>query len=289
MKPLMLLAWLLLAMPPTQTQTQEPGPPPLALELPPLPAIDPSRPTLFLVGDSTVKVGTPGQVGWGEVVGDYFDPARINIVNYARGGRSSRTFLTEGLWNRVLSAMRPGDYVIIQFGHNDPGELFKTTRPRGSLPGIGDETREGVVALTNSFEVIRTFGWYLRQYVADARTRGATPILCSLVPRGIWKDGRIARDEHAKWTHEIAEATNTPFLDLNEIVARKYEALGPEKVQALFADEHTHTTPAGARLNAESVIDGLVTLQSPLTRYVLREIPQPSREIPHPAGRPPGA
>src|SRR5689334_25428779 len=104
MKPLTLLASLLLAaavcVAQTQTQTQEPGPPPLSLELPPLPPIDPSRPTLFLVGDSTVKVGTPGQVGWGEVVGDHFDLTRINVVNYARGGRSSRTFITEGLWNQ---------------------------------------------------------------------------------------------------------------------------------------------------------------------------------------------
>jgi rhamnogalacturonan acetylesterase len=274
-------AWLLLAsaspVAMTPSQTQEPGPPPLSLELPPLPPIDPSRPTLFLVGDSTVKVGTPGQVGWGEVVGDAFDLTHINVVNYARGGRSSRTFITEGLWNRVLSAMRPGDYVLIQFGHNDPGELFKTTRPRGSLPGIGDETREGVVALYNSFEVVRTFGWYLRQYVSDARARGATPILCSLVPRGIWKDNRIARDEHATWTHDVATATTTPFLDLNEIIARKYEALGPEKVRALFADEHTHTTPAGARLNAESVVEGLVVLDSPLTRYLQAKTTQPAK------------
>lgn len=265
---LLALLVVVLGSPVALARAQEPGPPPLSTELPPLPAIDPARPTVFLVGDSTVKVGTPGQVGWGEVVGEFFDPARINVVNYARGGRSSRTFLTEGLWNRVLSAMRPGDYVIIQFGHNDPGELFKTTRPRGSLPGVGDDTREGVVALTNTFEVVRSFGWYLRQYVADSRARGATPILCSLVPRKIWKEGHIVRDEHAAWTHEVASATQTPFLDLNDIVARKYEALGAEKIEPLFADEHTHTTPAGARLNAESVIDGLKALDSPLARYV---------------------
>jgi rhamnogalacturonan acetylesterase len=270
MRPIMLLALLAIVSGTSVavTHAQEPGPPPLSTDLPPLPSIDPSRPTLFLIGDSTVKVGTAGQTGWGEVVGEYFDQTRLNVVNYARGGRSSRTFLTEGLWNRVLSTIRPGDYVIIQFGHNDPGELFKTTRPRGSLPGVGDDTREGVVAMTNTFEVIRTFGWYLRQYVADARARGALPILCSLVPRRIWKEDHIVRDEHAAWTREVASATNTPFLDLNDIVARKYEALGPEKVIPLFADEHTHTTPDGARLNAESVIDGLKALNSPLTRYL---------------------
>ena len=131
--------------------TTQPGPPPLSTELPPLPAMDPTRPTVFIVGDSTVKVGTAGQMGWGEAVGELFDRSRINVVNYARGGRSSRTFITEGLWNRVLSAIKPGDFVLVQFGHNDGGELFETTRPRGSLPGIGDETRAGVVAITGQF------------------------------------------------------------------------------------------------------------------------------------------
>jgi rhamnogalacturonan acetylesterase len=254
--------------PPQEPASAQPGPPPLATELPPLPAIDPAHPTLFLIGDSTVKVGTNGEMGWGEAIGDSFDRTRINVVNYARGGRSSRTYLTEGLWIRALSAMRPGDFVIIQFGHNDPAELFKTTRPRGSLPGIGDETREGVVALTNTFEVVHTFGWYLRKYVADVRDRGATPILCSLIPRKIWKDGHIVRDPHAAWTHEVAQATNTPFLDLNEIVAHKYEDLGPEKIEPFFADEHTHTTPAGAQFNASSVIEGLKAMDCPLVKYL---------------------
>jgi rhamnogalacturonan acetylesterase len=90
------------------------------------------KPSLFLIGDSTVKVGTMGQVGWGERIADYFDPAKIAVVNAARGGRSSRTFQTEGLWYRVLSDIRPGDFVIMQFGHNDSSALFDTNRPRGS-------------------------------------------------------------------------------------------------------------------------------------------------------------
>ena len=147
-----------------QAASQQPsGPPPLSTEIPPLPAIDPALPALFLVGDSTVKVGTAGQMGWGEVVGEHFDRARITVVNYARGGRSSRTFQTEGLWDRVLTAMRPGDFVLIQFGHNDGGELFLTTRPRASLPGIGEETKEAVVELTGRTEVVHTFGWALAE------------------------------------------------------------------------------------------------------------------------------
>ena len=71
------------------------------------------KPTLFLIGDSTVKVGTSGQVGWGERIADFFDPAKIAVVNAARGGRSSRTFLTEGLWDRALTDVRPGDFVTL--------------------------------------------------------------------------------------------------------------------------------------------------------------------------------
>jgi rhamnogalacturonan acetylesterase len=252
-----------------QATQPQPGPPPLSTELPPLPSIDPSLPTLFLIGDSTVKVGTAGQMGWGEAIGDLFDRSRINVVNYARGGRSSRTFLTEGLWNRVLSALRPGDFVVIQFGHNDGGELFATTRPRGSLAGVGDETRADTVAMTGQFEVVRTFGWYIKRYVSDARERGATPIVCSLIPRRIWRDDRIVRDERADWAQDAARASGAVFMDLNTIIARRYEAMGPDAVLKLFADEHTHTNPDGARLNADSVVAGLRDIQSPLVRYLL--------------------
>jgi rhamnogalacturonan acetylesterase len=243
-----------------------PGPPPLATAVPPLPHIDPTKPTLFLIGDSTVKVGTAGQMGWGEAIGDFFDPARINIVNFARGGRSSRTFVTEGLWIRAASAMRPGDYVLIQFGHNDGGELFETTRPRGSLPGIGDETREGTVTLTQTFEVVHTYGWYLRKYIADVKARGATPIICSPVPHNRWRDGHVLEDRYAGWAKEVAQQTGAAFIDLHEIISKEYEDMGPEKVAPLFADVTTHTTPEGARLNARAVIDALKAMNSPLTK-----------------------
>jgi rhamnogalacturonan acetylesterase len=246
----------------------EPGPPPLSTELPPLPPINPALPTLFLIGDSTVKVGTPGQMGWGEAIGAFFDLSRINIVNYARGGRSSRTFLSEGLWNRVLNAVRPGDFVIIQFGHNDGGELFTTTRPRGSLPGVGDDTREGIVEMTGQFEVVRSFGWYVKKYVSDTRERGGTPIVCSLVPRRIWKDGKIVRDERAAWARDAARLSAAPFVDLNDIVALRYEEMGPDAVMKLFADDHTHTNQAGALYNAGAVIQGLKRLRSPLTQFL---------------------
>src|SRR5262245_30901973 len=229
-------------------------------------------PTLFLIGDSTVRNGggdgANKQWGWGEPVAAYFDPAKITVLNRARGGRSSRTFLTEGLWDQVLSAMKPGDFVLIQFGHNDGGPINDTSRARGTIKGLGEETEEIDNLLTKKHEVVHSYGWYLRKYVADARAKGASPIICSPVPRKIWRDGRIARDQYARWAEEVAKTEKVGFIDLNEIIARQYEALGPAKVDLLFADEHTHTTRSGAEINAESVIAGLKALKpDPLASF----------------------
>jgi lysophospholipase L1-like esterase len=222
-------------------------------------------PTLFLIGDSTVRNGAGDgankQWGWGEPIAAYFDPAKIAVLNRARGGRSSRTFLTEGLWEQVLSAMKPGDFVLIQFGHNDGGPINDTSRARGTIKGVGEETEEIDNLLTKKHEVVHSYGWYLRKYIADAKAKGATPVICSPVPRKIWKEGRIVRDQYARWAEEVAKAEKVGFIDLNEIIARQYEAMGAEKVEPLFADEHTHTTLAGAELNAAGVISGLKALK----------------------------
>lgn len=221
-------------------------------------------PTLFLVGDSTVKNGSGNgenkQWGWGEPLVAFFDSTKITVLNRARGGRSSRTYQTEGLWEQVLAAMKPGDFVLIQFGHNDGGALNDDSRARGSIKGIGEEAQEIDNLLTKKHEVVHSFGWYLRKYVADARAKGATPVLCSPVPRKIWKDGKITRDQYGRWAEEVAKTEKVAFLDLNDIIARRYEAMDAEKVEPLFADEHTHTSLAGAELNAACVVAGLKML-----------------------------
>ena len=232
---------------------------------------NPALPTLFLVGDSTVKVGTKGQRGWGEELGAFFDLKKLNVVNRAIGGRSSRTFQTEGRWDQVLAELKPGDFVLIQFGHNDGGSVAQGDRPRASLKGIGDETQEVTVEMTGKQEVVHTFGWYMRKYVTDAKAKGATPIVCSLVPRKIWKDGKVVRasGDYGAWAAEAARVAGGGFVNLNEIIARRYEELGPAKVEPLFSDAHTHTTPAGAELNASCVVAGLKGLKDcPLVRYL---------------------
>ncbi|MDE3198593.1 MAG: lysophospholipase, partial [Acidobacteriota bacterium] len=143
-------------------------------------AINPSLPRLFIAGDSTAADGIPNAIGWGRPFPSFFDPQRINIVNEAKGGRSSRTFITEGLWDRLMADVKQGDYVIIQFGHNDGGEINGARIARGSLPGLGEETEEIDNQLTGQHEVVHTFGWYLRKMVRETGEKGATPILFSL-------------------------------------------------------------------------------------------------------------
>jgi rhamnogalacturonan acetylesterase len=265
-------------MPPSPAVGQAPAPAtdPAASAHPPLPtAKDPKLPTLYLVGDSTVRNGkgdgANGQWGWGEPLVDYFDPAKINVVNRAIGGRSSRTYITEGRWDELLAMLKPGDFVLFQFGHNDSGPLDDTSRARGTIPGVGDESKEIDNPITKKHETVYTYGWYMRKYVTDTLAKGAHPIVCSPIPRKIWKDGEVERnaDNYGGWARQVAATEKVPFIDLNEIIAQRYDALGEAKVEPLFADPHTHTSMAGAELNAECVVSGLKALsEKPLDRYL---------------------
>jgi len=226
------------------------------------------KPTLFIIGDSTVKNGNGdgggGLWGWGDFMYEQLDTMKISIKNFARGGRSSRTFLTEGLWNDVLLKIKPGDFVIMQFGHNDGGAVNDSSRARGTLKGTGEETQEIENILTKKHEVVHTFGWYMRKYVTDAKEKGAIPLVCSLIPRNDWKDGKVLRssDSFGKWAAEVANSTGAYFIDLNEIIAKHYETIGQQEVTSkFFLTEHTHTTKAGAQLNAASVADGIKSLK----------------------------
>lgn len=119
----------------------------------------------------------------------------------------------------------------------------------------------------------------MRKYIADAKMKGATPIVFSLIPRSIWKpDNTIGRasNDYGKWAQEAAKSENVAFVDLNDIIARKYELLGPDKVKAMyFPGDHTHTNQAGAELNAASVVEGLRMLKDCLLSAYLRDKPQP--------------
>lgn len=238
-------------------------------------------PTVWLVGDSTVRNGSGynpgnGQWGWGAPIEYYFDRSKINVLNRALGGTSSRSFYNSN-WPRVLENIKKGDFVLIQFGHNDNNGVFTDAGGyRASLNGIGDETQT-VTNRAGQPETVHTFGWYVKQMVEETKAKGATPILCSLIPRKIWENGKIMRSNsgyfgYADWAEQTAAAEKVAFVDLHAITAAKYNLLGPEKVEPLFVPiptEHTHTNWYGAVINAESVISGLKALkENPLAAYL---------------------
>lgn len=235
---------------------------------------DEKKPTFYIIGDSTVRngdgTGRNNQMGWGSFIADFFDTTKINVRNQAIGGRSSRTFITEGRWDKIMADLKAGDYVIMQFGHNDGGALDDTARARGSIRGIGDESKEIYNPIMKKQEVVYTYGWYMRKYINDAKSKGAIPIVCSPIPRNQWKDGKVIRstDSYSKWAEEVAKAEGVQFINLNELVSQRYDAMGAEKVKEFFPVDHTHTNKEGAMLNAEIVVAALKDIKpKKLNRY----------------------
>jgi lysophospholipase L1-like esterase len=227
---------------------------------------DPALPTVWLIGDSTVKnswgVGADGLWGWGNPIAAYFDRSRINVENQALGGTSSRSFRTLGLWEEVRVQVKQGDHVIMQFGHNDGGGAQGGPGGRGSIRGNGEETVEVVLPATGEKEEVHTYGWYLRKTCEEVLAAGAIPIVCSPVPRNGWVDGKVRRasDDYAAWAREAAAAAGAQFIDLNSLIADRYDAMGEEAVKPLFPKDHTHTGWAGAVVNARCVFNGIRTL-----------------------------
>jgi lysophospholipase L1-like esterase len=226
-------------------------------------------PTFHIVGDSTVRSGgTDGKIGWGERITPFFDTNKINVVNHAIGGRSARTYFTEGRWQKVADAIKPGDFVIIQFGHNDQGRIGDpANKGRADGKGIGDETVEDAKP-DGTKELVHTFGWYMAKFVTDAKAKGATVILCSPIPhKQRWEIGRDFATI-AEWDEQVAKNNGALYFDLTMVITDDYKKEGAEKVATFFADTGTHTTDLGAQFNAAHVITGLKSLPGdPLGKF----------------------
>lgn len=232
-------------------------------------ALDKKRPVLYLIGDSTVAAGNGGNGlwGWGKFLPRYFDTTKIDIKNYALGGTSTRTYYTngiydparnkQGLWDSVRAKLKKGDFVMMQFGFNDQSPINDSTRSRGVLPGTGEDSVTIFNQMTKKEETVRSFGWYLRNFIKEAKDKGAFVIVCSTIPKNKWKDGKIVRGENgfANWALETADETGSFSIDLNNLVADVYDVEGQEAVTKKyhFGKDDTHTLEEGAILNASIV------------------------------------
>ena len=196
---------------------------------------------IVIVGDSTVaSYPTPPQdrpdlTGWGQVFGERFSP-QVEVLNHARSGRSSKSFLAEGHWERALSA--EPDYVFIQFGHND-------------CPGKGDRSTDPQT----------DFRDYLRTYVDDARAVDAQPVLVTPMTRRRFHDGRIQTilRPYADAMVAVGRETQVPVIDLHAASVTLFNELGDDRSADLSASptDRTHFSRKGARAMAGLVVDRL--------------------------------
>ena len=253
-----------------------------------------SKPVVFITGDSTVKNSDKdpdGMWGWGAVANTIFDETKIDIVNAAMAGRSCRSYMNEGRWERVYNSLKPGDFVLIQFGHNDISPIDKP-KYRGAIATAKDTchvyrmqaakedlSKQNVIdqklkanTQVGSYEVVYSFGWYLKKFIQDVREKGATPILVSLTPRNEWPNGKIERrnDTYGKWYREVVEETGVEFVDLHNITADFLDKKCGKKEKAMkyFNHDHTHTSLLGAKTNAQSIAKGLRDNKSLLAKYL---------------------
>ena len=238
------------------------------------------KPVVFINGDSTVKnkdSDKDGMWGWGSQAYTVFDQNKVTCVNVAKAGRSTRSYVREGRWEQVYNTLQPGDFVLLQFGHNDICPIADA-KERGVIPGTADTCHVYKMEKDGRYEVVYSFGWYLRKMIDDCREKGATPILVSLTPRNEWPHGKVERrnDSYGKWYREVVEQTGVDFLDVHNISAdfldRKFASKSEEKskkaASRFFNNDHTHTSLAGARMNAQSVAKGLRDINSPLAAYL---------------------
>lgn len=196
---------------------------------------------IALIGDSTVASYSspppdrPDLTGWGQVLGEFFD-VHIEVHNFALSGRSSKSFLKEGHWAKVL-AIKP-DYVFIQFGHNDePGKGERTTDPAGDYRD------------------------YLRQYIDEARGAGAVPVLVTPVARRTFESGKIVTSltPYAEAMKLVGRETQTPVIDLLAASMAAFGRAGDEGGVDLSAapTDRSHFSRKGARLVAGLVANAL--------------------------------
>lgn len=228
-------------------------------------AVGATPPRIVIASDSTAanySAERYPQMGWGMVLKCSLDPD-VEVVNLARGGRSTKTFIEEGLWDQLVAQLRPGDTVLIQFGHNDADtkKMERHTDPNGA------------------------YDVNLRRFVADVRKAKATPVLVTPIARWMWENGepKDAHGPYAATIHRVAVDLKVPLVDLDGDMMAALKARGELASQRLYLQykpydhvarypegiaDDTHINEQGARLGAALVATRLASLKLPISRHV---------------------
>lgn len=224
------------------------------------------KPTLFLIGDSTMankeNPDKNPEHGWGQVLPQYMTSG-IEIQNHAMNGRSSKSFRTEGRWDKVEKQLKKGDFVVIQFGHNDQK--------------IKDSTK-----FTNPYTQYRA---NLERYVNETRAKGATPILMTSIVRRNFTENGVLVDTHKEYplvVRMVANDMKVPFVDMQLLTEQMEIAYGPENSKKLHLhfkegeepyytkakDDDTHLSRLGAETVAKLAVKDLKSLKTGLEKYI---------------------
>ena len=214
-------------------------------------------PTVFLAGDSTVT-DQPSEptTSWGQMLTRFFKPG-IAVANHAESGETLKSFVTALRLDKILSQMKQGDWLFIQFGHND----MKVNWPQTYA------------------EAFTTYKQYLKTFIAEARLRGATPVLVtSMHRRNFGPDGKIRNTlgDYPEAVRQTAREENVVLIDLNAMSAAFYEALGPERSPLAFGAngrDATHHSAYGAYELAKCVVNGIRAANLDLAKYLVDDLP----------------
>lgn len=229
-----------------------------------------ATPTLYLCGDSTMaRLGNNDGAtdGWGDQVTKYLS---LPVSNMAIAGRSARSYTREGRFTTVINSVKAGDYIVIEFGHNDGGSLTPTDNGRTDCPGSGDETCQTV--FDGVAETVLTYYAYLRNAANSLKAKGANVIISSPTPDNPWETGTFTytANRFTTMSQSVAKDTAETFIDHGQYVADRFDTLGDAVVTGYYPEDHTHTSPTGADVVAQTFIRGLIcqktsTLNSFLT------------------------
>ncbi|KAH0591042.1 hypothetical protein H2248_001151 [Termitomyces sp. 'cryptogamus'] len=223
--------------------------------------------TVYLAGDSTMAKGGGGNGtdGWGQYLGQYLT---IPVVNRAVAGRSARSYTDEERFDSLTNEVQSGDYVIIEFGHND-GLSGAVDNGRQDAFGDGYDTTATVTEADGTTQVIHTFTYYLQNAITALQAKGAIPIVSSQTPDNIWNGNVIAAGPRfVGYAQLVGQRTSAAYVDHYDYVAQAYNAYGQTTVTTWYPLDHTHTSPTGANVVAQAFIRGLLCGNSVLKSKV---------------------